>query len=97
MNIEKNMILYIWVINMDEKYDIDYEIFTVYEIVKIIEFFSLIEQTKTKRIKPDVLLSRYREYQNILNNKTLEKKYDKMLQKKSKISIYEVMKPLLIK
>lgn len=82
---------------MDEKYDIDYEIFTVYEIVKIIEFFSLIEQTKNKKIKPDVLLSKYREYQNILNNKTLEKKYDKMLQKKSKISIYEVMKPLLVK
>ena len=82
---------------MDEKYDIDYEILTVYEIVKIIEFFSLIEQTKNKKIKPDVLLSKYREYQNILNNKTLEKKYDKMLQKKSKISIYEVMKPLLVK
>lgn len=82
---------------MEQKYDIDYEIFNVTEIVKIIEFFHLIEQTKTRKIKPDLLVSKYREYQSILNNKTLEKQYDKMLLKKSGISIYQVMKPLLIK
>lgn len=80
---------------MDEKYDIDYELFTVYEIVKIIEFFNLVEQTKTKKVKPDLLVSRYREYQKIINNKALEKQYDKMLQKKSNVSIYQTLKPYL--
>ena len=32
-------------------YDIDYELFTVAEIVKIVKFFRLIEDTKTKKIK----------------------------------------------
>lgn len=80
---------------MEEKYDIDYDMFTVYEIVKIIDFFNLIEQTKTRKIKPDILISKYREYQKIINNKALEKKYDKMLETKSKVSIYQVMKNYL--
>ena len=51
----------------------------------------------TKVIKPEILLSKYREYQNIINNKSLEKKYDKMLFEKSKVSIYQVMKPIINK
>ena len=78
---------------MDE-YIIDFDLFNAQEIIKIINFFILIEQTKTKRINKELLLSKYNEYRNILNNKTLEKKYDKMLHKKSKISIYQVMKDL---
>ena len=60
---------------MDSNYVIDYDLFTTLEIIKIIEFFKLIEQTRTKVIKPEILLSKYREYQNIINNKSLEKKY----------------------
>ena len=82
---------------MDSNYVIDYDLFTTLEIIKIIEFFKLIEQTKTKVIKPEILLSKYREYQNIINNKSLEKKYDKMLFEKSKVSIYQVMKPIVNK
>ena len=80
---------------MEDKFDIDYDLFNAMEIVKIIEFFCLIEQTKTRKIKPEVLVSKYKEYRNIINNKSLEKQYDKMLYKKSKVSIYEVMKPYL--
>lgn len=82
---------------MDSNYVIDYDLFTTFEIIKIIEFFKLIEQTRTKVIKPEILLSKYREYQNIINNKSLEKKYDKMLFEKSKVSIYQVMKPIINK
>ena len=81
--------------SMEEKFDIDYELFDAMEIVKIIEFFCLIEKTKTKKVNPEVLVSKYKEYRNIINNKSLEKQYDKMLYKKSKVSIYEVMKPYL--
>lgn len=82
---------------MNTEYIIDYDMFTTLEIIKIIEFFKLIEQTKTKSFKPDFLVSKYREYQNIINNKSLEKKYDKMLYEKSKVSIYQVVKPYLNK
>lgn len=80
---------------MEEKFDIDYELFDAMEIVKIIEFFCLIEKTKTKKVNPQTLVEKYKEYRNIINNKALEKQYDKMLYKKSRVSIYEVMKPYL--
>lgn len=76
-------------------YEIDYDMFTTIEIVKIIEFFRLIESTKTKKVNSKVLVDKYHEYQNILNNKSLEKKYDKMLQKKSNISIWDTVKTYL--
>lgn len=82
---------------MDSNYEIDYDLFTTLEIIKIVEFFKMIEQTKTRSFKSELLLAKYREYQNIINNKSLEKKYDKMLYNKSKVSIYEVMKPIIKK
>jgi len=75
-----------------QEYIIDYEMFDVSEIIQIIEFFRLIESTSFKKIDRDLLIFKYHEYQKILNNKSLEKKYDKMLYNKSKISIYKVMK-----
>jgi uncharacterized protein YktA (UPF0223 family) len=79
---------------MEKEYIIDYDLFNVSEIVKIINFMQLIEQTKTKRINKDLLLAKYNEYRTILNNKALEKKYDKMLVDKAGVSIYQVMKNL---
>lgn len=76
-------------------YEIDYEMFDTMEIVKIIEFFRLIESTKKRKVKGEELVKKYREYQNILNNKSLEKQYDKMLQKKSNVSIWETIKPYI--
>lgn len=74
------------------EYDIDFDMFSVLEIIKIIEFFQLIESTKNKKINKELIKSKYSEYRSILNNKALEKKYDKMLYNKSKVSIYEVIK-----
>lgn len=76
-------------------YQIDYDMFSTIEIVKIIEFFRLIESTKTKKVNSNTLVDKYHEYQNILKNKSLEKKYDKMLQKKSNISIWDTVKNYL--
>ena len=76
-------------------YEIDYDMFSTIEIVKIIEFFRLIESTKTKKVNSKTLIDKYHEYQNILNNKSLEKKYDKMLQKKSNVSIWDTVKSYL--
>lgn len=76
-------------------YLIDYDMFSVDEIVKIISFMKLIEDTKRKKVNKQLLISKYNEYRTILNNKTLEKQYDKMLLKKSNVSIYETMKNIL--
>jgi len=76
-------------------YIIDYDMFSVEEIVKIIGFMKLIEDTKRKKVSKQLLIEKYNEYRTILNNKTLEKQYHKMLLKKSNISIYDTMKNIL--
>lgn len=82
---------------MSTEYEIDYDLFQALEIIKIIEFFNLIEQTKRKKISKQLLVEKYREYQNILRSKTLEKQYDKMLFEKSGVSIYRVMQSIMEK
>lgn len=76
-------------------YMIDYEMFNAEEIIKIISFMHLIEETKRKNVNKELLKNKYNEYRSILNNKALEKQYDKMLYKKSQVSIYQVMKDIL--
>ena len=76
-------------------YIIDFDMFSVEEIVKIISFFRMVEDTKKKRVNKEMLVNKYNEYRNILNNKSLEKQYDKMLLKKSGVSIYDTMKEYL--
>ena len=80
---------------MEKDYEIDYEMFETLEIIKIIDFFMLIEQAQKKKVNKEKLIEGYREYQQILNNKILEKKYDKMLYEKTRISIYQTMKKYL--
>lgn len=75
-----------------KEYEIDYEMYDTLELVKIFEFFSLIEKTKTKKVSKTLIREKYQEYRNIVRNKALEKKYDQMLQEKSKVSIWEVVK-----
>lgn len=82
---------------MNTEYKIDYDLFQALEIIKIIEFFNLIEQTKRKKVSKQLLVEKYREYQNILRSKTLEKQYDKMLFEKSGVSIYRVMQSIMEK
>lgn len=76
-------------------YLIDYDMFTVDEIIKIVSFMKLIEDNSRKRVNKQILVDKYNEYRSILNNKALEKQYDKMLLKKSNVSIYQTMKNIL--
>lgn len=76
-------------------YLIDYDMFNVEEIVKIISFMKLIEDNSKRKVNKQLLIDKYKEYRSILNNKTLEKQYDKMLLKKSNVSIYETMKNIM--
>lgn len=79
-----------------KEYAIDYDMFTVEEIVKIVNFFKVVENiNKNKRYKKDEVIEKYNEYRNILNNKSLEKQYDKMMEKRSNVSIYQTMKMVM--
>lgn len=79
---------------MNDDYKIDYEIFSIEEVIKIINFFTLIEKSKSRNIDKVYLTDAYKEYRSILNNKSLEKQYDKMLSQKSGVSIYKTMNDL---
>ena len=79
-----------------KEYTIDYDMFSLEEIVKIIAFFELIEKiNKKKKYDKTKTIEKYNEYRSILNNKSLEKKYDKMLEKLTGASIYHTMKEII--
>ena len=81
--------------NNEIEYKIDYEIFTTIEIVKIMEFYSALTQAHNRANYPRTLVAKYREYQSIINNKALEKKYDKMFESQTGFSIYRFMQEVI--
>lgn len=78
----------------DLSYEIDYELFTTEEIIKIINFYNHIVKYENSTYPTTDLKKEYREYQNIINNKSLEKKYDSMFQKATGVSIFLLMRDL---
>ena len=75
-------------------FDIDYEMFTTEEIIKIINFYQDVIKYTKRRITKDALKASYKEYKNIINSIALEKQYDKKFFEKTNISIYKVIKSL---
>ena len=75
-----------------KEYKIDFDLFSTEEIVKIFSFFALIESSQKRKVPASTLINRHKEYQAIVNNKALEKQYDKMLQSLANVSIYETIK-----
>ena len=75
-------------------YPIDYDLFTPEEVVIIIEFLSMIEDANERKIKidPFVLSAKHREFQRVVNSKSLEKQMDKDFEKVSGYSIYKTIK-----
>jgi len=74
-------------------YPIDYDLFTAEEVTAIVDFLSLIEDANEKRnVKPNVLSKRHKEFRNIVNSKSMEKKIDHDFEKASGYSIYDTIK-----
>jgi len=75
-------------------YPIDYDLYTNEEIVKLIEFFALIEDANEKKTKVtrEQLIAAYKQYSRIVNSKSLEKEQDKKFEQASGYSIYQTMK-----
>ena len=61
---------------LDETYEIDYDLFTVEEIIKIIQFYQLMGQYKNNKVSKQKIKEAYLEYKNIINNLSLEKRYN---------------------
>lgn len=82
--------------NYEEEYDfnLDYDMFTTEEIVKIYNFYKLVIRNHKNIKRKDQILSEYDNYRKIINNKALEKKYDKNFEQKTGISIYHLIKEL---
>lgn len=72
-------------------FDIDYDLFTTEEIVKIFNFFSLMMKNAKYPQKNNIIIEAYLVYKNTINNLSLEKKYNEMFFKQTGISIYQVI------
>lgn len=78
----------------DEIVKVDFELFTTEEIVSIFSFYNLMERNHKHPVKPELILSAYQTYRNIINSIALEKNYNKQFEDKTGISIYHVIKSL---
>lgn len=79
---------------LDETYEIDYDLFTVEEIIKIIQFYQLMGQYKNNKVSKQKIKEAYLEYKNIINNLSLEKRYNENFYQKTGISIYKTIKSI---
>ena len=79
---------------LDETYEIDYDLFTVEEIIKIIQFYQLMGQYKNNNVSKQKIKEAYLEYKNIINNLSLEKRYNENFYQKTDISIYQTIKSI---
>ena len=73
-------------------YPIDYDLFEQEEVVKLIEFLSLIEDANERKIDVFLLSHKHKEFQEIVNSKSLEKRIDRDFEKVSGFSIYKTIK-----
>ena len=79
---------------LDETYEIDYDLFTVEEIIKIIQFYQLMGQYKNNKVSKQKIKEAYLEYKNIINNLSLEKRHNEKFYQKTGISIYQTIKSI---
>ena len=75
-------------------YPIDYDLYKKEEIVKLVEFFSLIEDANERpsKVNREHLVAAYKDYSRIVNSKSLEKDQDRKFEQVSGYSIYKTMK-----
>ena len=75
-------------------YPIDYDLYSMDEIVDIIDFLQAIEQANESKIDSNVLLKKYDKYRKIIKSISMEKQIDKQFQKVSGYSIYKTIKKI---
>ena len=78
----------------NDSYNIDYDIFTTEEIIKIINFYNNVLKYVKHKVSFETLKMSYLEYRMTINSIALEKRYNKDFYDKTGISIYHLMKNL---
>ena len=76
----------------DFDFEIDYNLFTTEEIIKIINFYHNVMKYQKHQIAKETLIISYQEYRKTINSIALEKKYNQTFLEKTGISIYHLMK-----
>ena len=78
----------------NDSYNIDYDMFTTEEMIKIINFYNNVEKYVKPKISFETLKTSYIEYRITVNSIALEKRYNNNFYDKTGISIYHLMKNL---
>ncbi len=78
-------------------YPIDYETYSTEEIIVIVEFLSMLEQfaASPATVDQQVLIHKYKQYRDILNNLSEEKRIDREFTQLTNVPIYKTMQTLL--
>jgi len=58
-------------------YPIDYDLYTPEEVVKLVEFYALVEDANEGKKNKEQLIKRYNEFRKIVNSISIEKQIDK--------------------
>ena len=72
-------------------YPIDYDLFTPEEVIKLVEFYALVEDANEGKANKDELSKKYNGFRKILNSVSMEKQIDKEFEKLSGYSIYKTI------
>jgi len=75
-------------------YPIDYDLYSMDEIVDIVDFLQAIELANESTIDSALLLKKYEKYRKIIKSISMEKQIDKQFQKVSGYSIYQTIKKI---
>ena len=72
-------------------YPIDYDLYSPEEVIKLVEFYALVEDANEGKPSKELLINKYNEFRKILNSISIEKQIDKEFEKLSGYSIYKTI------
>jgi len=72
-------------------YPIDYDLYSPEEVIKLVEFYALVEDANEGKPNKELLIKKYNEFRKIINSISIEKQIDKEFEKLSGYSIYKTI------
>lgn len=72
-------------------YPIDYDLYNPEEVIKLVEFYALVEDANEGKANKEILIKKYNEFRKIVNNVSMEKQIDKEFEKLSGYSIFKTI------
>ena len=72
-------------------YPIDYDLYNSEEVIKLVEFYALIEDANERKVNKETLIKKYNEFRKLVNSISIEKQIDKEFEKLSGYSIFKTI------